>query len=118
MQEARREVWFLLESDQMVTGIHPRSWCSGSCVVHNPSKHWMRDYPLGFDKELKAFVRKCSHGMDHQDPDERTYWTNQLQLGVRSRVAKGRKLESLAMEKLGAFACPLCGCGCCDVTTL
>lgn len=121
MQDTRREVWFLLGSDQIVTGVHPQSWCSGSCVVHSPSQHWMREYPLSFDLQKKAFVRTCKHGMDHQDPDERTYWTSQFARSITGAIKKsssGKKLESLAMEKLSAWACPLCFCGCCDVTKL
>lgn len=118
MQEARREIWFLLESDQVVTGIHPQALCSGTCVVHKPSKHWMREFPLHFDLSTKAFVRLCKHDAFHQDPDERTYWTTQLSKSITSKRSPGaRKLESLAMQKLSDWACPLCGCGCCDVTT-
>lgn len=117
MQEARREVWFLLEADQIVEGVHPQDWCSGKCVIHNPSDHWMREYTLSFDKKYKAFVRTCKHGYDHQDPDERTYWTEQLTKGVMTkRTGPGKKLEALALEKLANYSCPACPCGCCDIT--
>lgn len=117
MQDTRREIWFLLESDQIVMGVHPRAWCSGACVIHSPSAHWMREYPLSFDYEAKAFVRTCPHGHKHQDPDERTYWTTQLARSMASkRSGAARKLESLAQEKLSEWACPYCSCSCCDVT--
>lgn len=120
MEEAKREVWLLAAADQIVTGVHPEAWCSGLCVVHNPSDHSLRELPLRFDVTKKAFYRVCSHGEHHQDPDERSYWTNQLERGVKkARVTSGGKsLEVLAMEKLADWACPLCVCGCCDITSL
>lgn len=110
--DERREVWLLAATDQIVEGVHPASWCSGWCVVHSPSDHWMRDYDLGFDLSLKAFYRTCGHGARHQDPDERTYWTEQLESS-----AKHSKTWMLAVEKLGNWACPTCPCNCCDVTS-
>ena len=122
MKEAKREVWLLLGSDQIVTGVHPAEWCSGSCVIHNPSDHSLRDLPLGFDARTKAFYRTCPCGSTHQDPDERIYWTNQLARASKASKARvsgsGKSLEALANEKLSQWACPLCTCGCCDITSV
>lgn len=104
--DGRREVWLLAETDQIVSGIHPASWCSGSCVVHAPSDHWMREDKLGFDTKLKAFYRECVHGRKHHDPDERTFWMNKLESNA----------ASMALEKLANFDCPNCVCTCCDLT--
>lgn len=106
--DGRREVWLLAETDQIVSGIHPASWCSGSCVVHAPSDHWMRDDKLGFDTKLKAFYRECKHGVQHHDPDERTFWMNKLE--------SKQSLATMALEKLANFDCPNCVCTCCDLT--
>lgn len=113
--EERREVWYLEDSDQLVVGVHPRRWCKGTCVVHRPSKHHLRDLPLGFDLKTKAFFRTCAHGKEHQDPDERTYWTHQLERDAYTKGGGG-KLAQFAMEKLSDWACPNCPCGCCDLT--
>ena len=107
MPEARREVWYLLETDTIVSGIHPKQWCSGRCVVHRPSNHSMREFPLHFDTKLKAFYRACEHGLLHQDPDERDYWILLLE------SSKDKASRVLAMEKLGNWPCPECACGCC-----
>ena len=112
-EEARREVWLLADSGQLVVNIHPSKWCSGTCVVHRPSDHHMRKLELSFDVEKKAFQRACEHGDLHQDPDERTYWTNVLEAAQRSK-----RLKDLATEKLNAWACPFCACGCCDLTKI
>lgn len=108
--EAKREVWLLWDTDQLITNVHPQAWCSGSCVIHSPSEHFLRNLPLGFHVPTRTFYRTCEHGAKHGDPDERTYWTN---LKLKSRNAK---TQSLAREKLSAFACPDCICGCCDIT--
>lgn len=113
--EERREIWYISDSDQIVRGIHPVRWCSGVCVVHRPSNHFMREFPLAFDLESKCFYRTCSHGEVHQDPDERTYWTRMMEL---TRKKRREKTVLVALEKLSSWGCPYCSCGCCDVTKL
>lgn len=113
--DERREVWYIADSDQVVLGIHPKRWCSGTCVVHRPSKHQLRDLPLAFDMKSKCFYRTCAHKNQHQDPDERTYWTNQLEQDA-ARHGGGGKLAQFAMTKLSTWGCPNCLCGCCDLT--
>lgn len=71
----------------------------------------MRKLELSFDMEKKSFQRTCEHGALHQDPDERTYWTNLL---VKSKDRS--RIKELAHEKLASWACPFCPCRCCDVT--
>lgn len=116
--EAKREVWLLWDSDTIVKGVHPAEWCSGACVVHSPSAHNMRDSKLDFDVDTKTFRRTCLHGAVHQDPDERTYWTNQKLKAIKKakgneRLAKEDRTYQLATEKLQLFGCPECQCGCC-----
>jgi len=112
-REDVREVWLLADVDQLVLGVHPAAWCTGWCAIHNPSDHWMRDCELGFDVEKKSLYRTCTHRIMHQDPDERTYWTEKLESARR-----GTNLMSMALEKLSAWSCPNCVCLCCDITTL
>lgn len=112
-EEAKREVWLLADSGQLVQEIHPKAWCSGTCVVHRPSRHHMRKLELSFDMERKSFQRTCEHGALHCDPDEQTYWTNKM-----ASSQKRSRLYNLAIEKLNAWACPLCPCGCCDLTKI
>lgn len=122
MKVARREVWYLEDSDQIIKGVHPQAWCSGQCVVHSPSSHAMRFMSLAFDVKLRSFYRTCVHGNRHQDPDERNYWLNQIELiAAKARVAAPKPLppgvktiEVLAMEKLADWSCPVCSCGCCE----
>lgn len=112
MAEDLREFWLLLGPPaQVVRNVHPIAWCSGTCVVHNPSSHGMRDLPLRFNDTYRAFVRVCEHGAEHHDPDEHDYWLTKYSLALGRR---GNKVQlALAMEKLANFSCPTCSCGCC-----
>lgn len=70
----------------------------------------MREYPLAFDVEKSSFYRICTHGNHHQDPDERTRWTN-----IAAKHAGKRVGRSAAQEKLEQWDCPACICECCSV---
>lgn len=112
-QERRSEIWLIWDSDQIVTGIHSVANCSGPCVVHHPTNHWMRDMPLGFDVERSAFYRVCKHGRHHQDPDERTRLTG---IDARTRPDRTKKSwKSPARIKLEQWDCTGCICECCSV---
>jgi hypothetical protein len=39
------------------------------CVIHNPSKHPMSDFPLHWRYDVKLMERICPHGVGHPDPD-------------------------------------------------
>lgn len=110
-EQPKRELWIVAGDGTVLTGVHPKANCSGYCVVHNPSSHEMREYPLGFSMEEQTFYRTCPHGEEHQDPDEREYWKIQLdKAGNSNRMAKTAKI---AMAKLTYWDCPLHRCGCC-----
>lgn len=111
--DERREVWLLADTDQIIRGVHPLSWCSGWCAVHAPSDHWMRECSLGFDATKKSLYRVCKHGRQHHDPDERTFWTAKLESAKR-----GSNAAVMAMSKLSDWACPVCPCLCCDITKI
>jgi hypothetical protein len=120
MKDARTETWLVWDSDQVVSGIHAAQTCSGPCAIHSPTPHWMRQYTLAYDVEKSCFYRTCGHGDTHQDPDERTRWTNIM---ARSRPPRpgGKtpgRLYSVAQEKLEQWDCPECICGCCSLVRL
>ena len=44
--------------------------CKGEfCVVHNPSDHHMRTWPLNYRLDIGITERICPHGVGHPDPD-------------------------------------------------
>lgn len=50
---------------------HSKENCQGRhCVIHNPSKHHMRDWPLNWRADKSVMERLCSHGVGHDDPDD------------------------------------------------
>lgn len=55
--------------------VHDPSACAGEpCIIHNPTDHHMRDWPVHvrFDK-ANLVERICEHGVGHPDPDDLTY---------------------------------------------
>lgn len=56
--------------------VHPRSACEtrdAPCVIHKPSDHHMRDWPLNFRGDTGVMERICPHGWGHPDPDHMAY---------------------------------------------
>ena len=59
---------------------HTRAACRASrkegapknCVIHNPSKHHMRDWPMIL-RSSSLIERQCPHGVGHPDPDSAAY---------------------------------------------
>lgn len=109
--QSKKEVWIIADDGTYLVNIHPKSGCSGNCVVHSPSDHHMREYPLGFNSYERTFFRTCPHGEEHQDPDEREYW--KIQLDKAGNSDRKSSLVKIAMQKLTAWDCPLHRCGCC-----
>jgi hypothetical protein len=66
------------EGDITLTKVHHPSQCAGRpCVIHNPSDHHMRDWPLNWRQydglltiKPSHFERICQHGIGHPDPDD------------------------------------------------
>lgn len=57
--------------------VHAESVCQGRpCVVHNPSQHALRLWPLVWRNDVQNFERICSHGIGHPDPDTLAYNDN------------------------------------------
>jgi hypothetical protein len=44
------------------------------CVIHSPSLHHMRYWPLHWRGDRGIFERICPHGVGHPDPDQFGYW--------------------------------------------
>ena len=70
-----------------LVGVHPAGQCAGEwCVIHNPTKNAMSDWPLIWrdDRVPGIFERICPHGIGHPDIDQRDFWreANQEWLGV------------------------------------
>lgn len=52
-----------------LVNVHPETECVGSCPIHKPSGHHMRDWPLVWRDAKRIFERTCPHGVGHPDPD-------------------------------------------------
>ena len=66
-------------SDLYITGtgqrifVHSYGQCRrGSCPIHRPSDHAMRDFPTHWREDRKIMERICPHGIGHPDPDDRS----------------------------------------------
>jgi hypothetical protein len=40
-----------------------------NCVVHSPSNHHMRTWPINYRMDRGITERICKHGIGHPDPD-------------------------------------------------
>jgi hypothetical protein len=45
-----------------------------ACVIHRPTPHHMRLWPLVWRDDRGIFERGCAHGIGHPDPDQFDYW--------------------------------------------
>lgn len=71
--------------------VHDHNDCTGrECVVHNPTEHSMRAFPLHWRRDRGIFERLCPHGVGHPDPDQQAYW--------RKQVASGEILDEVPDE--------------------
>lgn len=58
--------------------VHARSACEDdpACVIHKPSDHHMKDWPLNWRGDTGVMERICSHGCGHPDPDAMAFETS------------------------------------------
>jgi len=64
-----------MPESMVLVNVHPMDNCAGRpCVIHHPSDHHMREWPLDWDNDNKTFYRECQHGMGHPDPDQFAFW--------------------------------------------
>jgi hypothetical protein len=75
-----------------LVNVHKRNYCIRNCVIHNPSKHHMVDWPLLWRTDAGFFERICPHGIGHPDPDD---------LSTRKALIKDNKY-------LGVHGCDRC----------
>lgn len=55
--------------------VHEEIECMGrTCIIHSPTDHHMRSWPLHWRDDRKIFERICEHGIGHPDPDQFDYW--------------------------------------------
>jgi hypothetical protein len=61
--------WLL--GEVLLSSVHSPQLCAGEfCVVHNPSDHHMRSWPLNWRDDTGIFERLCPCGIGHPDPDQ------------------------------------------------
>lgn len=57
---------------QAISHVHDPIGCEGRpCVIHHPSDHHMRSWPLHWRDDRYLMERICEHGVGHPDPDDR-----------------------------------------------
>lgn len=62
---------------------HNEGNCRGrNCVIHNPSNHHMREWPLNWRDDRKIMERICPCGIGHPDPDDLAYQDSRGNFGV------------------------------------
>jgi hypothetical protein len=62
------------EGVAVLENMHLTTACAGRhCVVHNPSDHHMRSWPLVWRGDKGVMERTCQHGVGHPDPDDAAY---------------------------------------------
>ncbi len=60
--------------------IHSPDLCAGRrCIIHNPSDHHMRDWPVTWRADKGIAERTCPHGIGHPDPDDMAYHIEYLE---------------------------------------
>lgn len=56
--------------EQWLSNVHRPEQCAGrACVIHRPSDHHMRGWPLTWRNDTRVMERTCPHGIGHPDPD-------------------------------------------------
>lgn len=68
----------IADTGEVLAQVHDPGRCEGTpCVVHGPSDHHMRQWPLEWINEPGKFVRICACGCAHPDPDQFATWREQ-----------------------------------------
>jgi len=66
------------EMDTYLTGTGQKLWVHKAnedcfkygCVIHSPSNHAMKDFPINWREDRNLMERICPHGIGHPDPDD------------------------------------------------
>lgn len=78
------ETW-RMPGGRLLFNVHSGEVCGGRpCVIHSPTKHHMRTWPLHWRDDRAIFERFCEHSVGHPDPDQHDYWqeTDQMHQSV------------------------------------
>jgi hypothetical protein len=73
-------------------GIHSQRLCAGrGCVVHAPSSHHMRGWPVRWrdDRGFVTAERVCMHHVGHPDPDDLAWQTTQARAWLATHGCDG-----------------------------
>lgn len=64
-----------LADGSRLRGVHPSTACAGrACVIHAPTDHHMRGWPLIWRDDKGCFERLCpDRGIGHPDPDDMVF---------------------------------------------
>lgn len=58
----------------VIYNVHDALLCEGQgCVIHHPSDHHMRTWPLVWRGDTRVMERQCPHGVGHPDPDSAAF---------------------------------------------
>lgn len=58
-----------LNERDVIQGVHPKKGCTGTCYIHNKSRHPLRHAPLKINMETGMIERMCEHNIGHPDVD-------------------------------------------------
>ena len=68
--------WYFISLDGknfLQTHVINEECATGYCVVHNPSKNVMSDFPYNWRTDRGIMERICSHGIGHPDIDSAAF---------------------------------------------
>ena len=89
VDEATEPVWGgqLPRGQGYTLNTHRPEDCAGrNCVIHNPSDHRMKDWPLNWRSDRGLMERTCEHFCAHPDPDDIAY---KVSIGLTSEGIHG-----------------------------
>lgn len=76
---------FTEDGTTYVLKTHSATLCEGQpCVVHNPSKHHMANWPMNWREDRYMMERLCEHGVGHPDPDHIWFIRNKYGVDMAS----------------------------------
>lgn len=74
----------------VLVNVHDEAECAGrTCIIHSPTHHHMRAFPLHWRADRDIFERICEHGIGHPDPDQFAYWDEISKHGDDGRGVHG-----------------------------
>lgn len=69
--DSGRMEWFMMPGKRRLLVHTEKPDCTKfNCVIHNPSDHVMKDWPLNWRGDRGLMERICPHGIGHPDPDD------------------------------------------------